>query len=92
MCDVLLPPGVNPTAVKYIYNIISYINISSRPCSVLWNNDTGATQTEVQHALVNTKQKQQHNQKHNKKTQTLQAVPLFPKPTKCNVLPSAVNP
>jgi hypothetical protein len=22
MCDVLLPPGVNPTAVKYIY--ISY--------------------------------------------------------------------
>jgi hypothetical protein len=26
MCDVLLPPGVNPTAVKYIYiYIISYI-------------------------------------------------------------------
>jgi hypothetical protein len=25
MCDVLLPPGVNPTAVKYIY-IISYQN------------------------------------------------------------------
>jgi hypothetical protein len=28
MCDVLLPPGVNPTAVKYIrklYHIISYI-------------------------------------------------------------------
>jgi hypothetical protein len=24
MCDVLLPPGVNPTAVKYIYHIISY--------------------------------------------------------------------
>jgi hypothetical protein len=23
MCDVLLPPGVNPTAVKYIYHIIS---------------------------------------------------------------------
>jgi hypothetical protein len=22
MCDVLLPPGVNPTAVKYIYHII----------------------------------------------------------------------
>jgi hypothetical protein len=21
MCDVLLPPGVNPTAVKYIYHI-----------------------------------------------------------------------
>jgi hypothetical protein len=26
MCDVLLPPGVNPTAVKYIYiYIISYV-------------------------------------------------------------------
>jgi hypothetical protein len=24
MCDVLLPPGVNLTAVKYIYHIISY--------------------------------------------------------------------
>jgi hypothetical protein len=23
MCDVLLPPGVNPTAVKYIYHIMS---------------------------------------------------------------------
>jgi hypothetical protein len=22
MCDVLLPPGVNPTAVKYIYHIL----------------------------------------------------------------------
>jgi uncharacterized protein YqgQ len=21
MCDVLLPPGVNPTAVKYIYQL-----------------------------------------------------------------------
>jgi hypothetical protein len=28
MCDVLLPPGVNPTAVKYIYHIISYHIIS----------------------------------------------------------------
>jgi hypothetical protein len=27
MCDVLLPPGVNPTAVKYIYHIISYHNV-----------------------------------------------------------------
>jgi hypothetical protein len=25
MCDVLLPPGVNPTAVKYIY--VSYHNV-----------------------------------------------------------------
>jgi hypothetical protein len=39
MCDVLLPPGVNPTVVKYIYYIISYIiswsfhNDSAR-CSV----------------------------------------------------------
>jgi hypothetical protein len=24
MCDVLLPPGVNPTAVKYIYHIIIF--------------------------------------------------------------------
>jgi hypothetical protein len=29
MCDVLLPPGVNPTAVKNIYCIISYIISSS---------------------------------------------------------------
>jgi hypothetical protein len=29
MCDVLLPPGVNPTAVKYIYiyHIILYYTI-----------------------------------------------------------------
>jgi hypothetical protein len=27
MCDVLLPPGVNPTAVKYIYHIIIIIII-----------------------------------------------------------------
>jgi laminin alpha 3/5 len=25
MCAVLLPPGVNPIAVKYIYHIVSYI-------------------------------------------------------------------
>jgi hypothetical protein len=31
MCDVLLPPGVNPTAVKYTY-IISYHIISCVPC------------------------------------------------------------
>jgi hypothetical protein len=31
MCDVLLPPGVNPTAVKYIY-IISYIKVQSTYC------------------------------------------------------------
>jgi hypothetical protein len=24
MCDVLQPPGINPTAVKYIYHIISH--------------------------------------------------------------------
>jgi hypothetical protein len=29
MCDVLLPPGVNPTAVKYMY-IISYISYHIR--------------------------------------------------------------
>jgi hypothetical protein len=26
MCTVLLPPGVNPTAVNKIYHIISYHN------------------------------------------------------------------
>jgi hypothetical protein len=26
MCDVLLPPGVNPTAVKCIYHIIVCVN------------------------------------------------------------------
>jgi hypothetical protein len=25
MCDVLLPPGVNPTAVKYVYHNISIL-------------------------------------------------------------------
>jgi hypothetical protein len=34
MCDVLLPPGVNPTVVKYIYiisyHIISYIDAFGR--------------------------------------------------------------
>jgi hypothetical protein len=25
MCDVLLPPGVNPTAVKYMYHVIYHI-------------------------------------------------------------------
>jgi hypothetical protein len=31
MCDVLLPPGVNPTAVKYIYHIyhINYLPINA---------------------------------------------------------------
>jgi hypothetical protein len=33
MCDVMLPPGVNPTAVKYIYHIISYslLKVTLRP-------------------------------------------------------------
>ena len=30
MCDVLLSPGVNPTAVKYVY-IILYINMELTP-------------------------------------------------------------
>jgi hypothetical protein len=34
------------------------LHISSSPCYALWNNDMGTTPTEVQHALVNTKQKQ----------------------------------
>jgi hypothetical protein len=31
MCDILLPPDVNPTAVKYIYHIISYIELFVKP-------------------------------------------------------------
>jgi hypothetical protein len=34
MCDVLLPPGVNPTAVKYIYHINTRLGvIPSTPLS-----------------------------------------------------------
>lgn len=37
------------------------LNISSRQCSALRNYDRGTTPTEVQHALVNNKQKQKQN-------------------------------
>jgi hypothetical protein len=39
MCDVLLPPGVNPTAVKYIYHISYNTNRQSPESSehqILW--------------------------------------------------------
>jgi hypothetical protein len=38
MCDVLLPPGVNPTAVKYIYHIIWYVSAAN-------HHDQGVTYT-----------------------------------------------
>jgi hypothetical protein len=44
MCDVLLPPGVNPTAVKYIYiYIISYHELRLGPLRLL----SYKTRTEV---------------------------------------------
>jgi hypothetical protein len=52
------------------------LNISSRPCSALRNYDMGTTPSEVQHALVNTKQKQKKkkNHEHKRKTYTPEAV------------------
>jgi hypothetical protein len=35
MCDVLLPPGINPTAVKYIYHIIHAFQFSTLQISVI---------------------------------------------------------
>jgi hypothetical protein len=42
MCDVLLPPGVNPTAVKYIYHIINRQNIpQQKPHILIHDNEEG---------------------------------------------------
>jgi hypothetical protein len=44
MWAVLLPPGVNPIAVKYIYHIISIsiiIIIKGNKMAINWKPDTG---------------------------------------------------
>jgi len=67
------------------------LNISSRPCSALRNYDMGTTPTEVQHALVNTKQKQKQKQNANGKLRHYKQCKLLPTTAKCNLLPSAVT-
>jgi hypothetical protein len=37
MCAVLLPPGVNPIAVKYIHHVISYHIISYIMYHIIYN-------------------------------------------------------
>jgi hypothetical protein len=53
MCDVLLPPGVNPTAVKYIYiyiisyHIISYIISQLSKCLIVIGLETDVRRSDL---------------------------------------------
>jgi hypothetical protein len=50
MCDVLLPPGVNPTAVLYIYIYISYHITSQLPTRILLDDLYRAISCEYKNA------------------------------------------